>query len=211
MVAEMAQPAGHVYSALTRAAYILGMRKAKDRDRHTGRRMRASEISGQLMKAGFEWVPGRTMRHWAQKEADLPEGLIDDDPASVAGFPRWARKYLRGGSQQAEMRQTPLVPSSLIRSSVGLGLAVAAGVCVVAGVSRAVAGDRRRSQDPGPYRRRRPFRFARPENGARADTGNRARSSQPSPSRRRLHWRFARRTSPAPGVREPGRAWPRRR
>lgn len=160
MVAEMAQPAGYVYGALTRAAYILGMRAAKDRDR--GRPISASDISGWMVKAGFEPVPGRTVRSWVQSQADLPEGLINDGLAGADDFPGWARRYLRTGSQQAEMRQTPLAPSSLIRSSVGLGLAVAAGVCVVAGVSRAVAGGRKRSLDPGPYRRpRRPFRFIR--------------------------------------------------
>ncbi len=159
MVARMAQPAGHVYSALTRAAYVLGMRRAKDKDRDG--QVDASDILGWMVEAGFEPVPARTVRHWAQKEAGLPEALVNDRPASADDFPEWARPYLRTGSRQAEMQQTSLAPSSLIRSSVGLGLA-AVGVCVVAGVSRAVAGGRTRSRDPVPYRRSRgPFRFAR--------------------------------------------------
>ena len=157
MVARMAQPAGHVYSVKTRANYVLGVRVAKD----SGGQISVSDVSGWLVEAGFEWVPERTVRLWVQKEADLPEKLVDGKFAGVDDFPEWARPQLRTGSQQAEMRQTALAPSSLIRSSVGLGLAVATGVCVVAGVSRAVAGGRRRSREPGPYRPRRPFRFAR--------------------------------------------------
>ncbi len=159
MVARMAQPAGHVYSVKTRADYVLGMRVTKDKDRDPP--IDASDVSGWMVEAGLEWVPERTVRHWVQREPDLPEKLVDGKFAGADDFLEWARPYLRTGSRQAEMRQTSPAPSSLIRSSVGLGLVVA-GVYVVVGVSRAVAGGRRSPRDPGPYRRpRRAFRFAR--------------------------------------------------
>lgn len=100
-VAHLAQPAGPVYDALTRARYIAAHRAAKDRLLRTG------DIPGRMAREGIEPVSDRTIREWARREPDLPERLLSGGLARPEDFPRFVRPLLKspGTAHLAQMRR----------------------------------------------------------------------------------------------------------
>jgi hypothetical protein len=88
-IASLAQPAGPMYKALTRAQYVAAHRAAKAGLLHM------SDIAGRMANVGIEPVSDRTIREWARREPDLPERLLTSGLARLGDFPQFVSPYLK--------------------------------------------------------------------------------------------------------------------